>query len=367
MAMSDPFDTTYQGTMQAKESLGAGIASAAGSVADAMQKQKQQAQNKKMMDLFGIGQQTGLIDKQDPTNDQLAQGLQQYGKMKGINVEVNHGDNPDQAKSNMLGIYKALGIPVPQGTIKVNADTNMKSGMKATLEFDDKGNLRPKFTTVDPDTEALKEQTIELRKQEQSDREDKQKTTDDEYLDKEYGKIDKITNPDIATNRSPLGMAGRANMSANRALMTLNNPMVTNQEAGNVMADIAGIYQNGSPTEFGMSEQGYKTVYAQAQGALQYFTGNPQDAVKPEIKQRLKDVLNGMKKTNKSIIKENLNALEVSHRTAIQKDPERWSDYRKTIESMGDSGDSSNDASTITKMTGTSSGNVDYKSKYGLN
>src|SRR5260221_705 len=101
-------------------------------------------------------------------------------------------------------------------------------------------------------------------------------------------------------------MAMKANYNANRALSTLSNPMVTNQEAGNVMSDIASIYQNGSPTQFGMSEQGYHTLTSKIAGFKQWLTGRPTDALSPEIKDRLLGVLKDMKKTNFDVLKQNL-------------------------------------------------------------
>lgn len=329
MGLSDPFSTTYQGSMQAGESLGQGIQSAAGNVADVM---KQKAQQKQGMQLL---QQFGLVKTNAPTNDDLSDGLKQYGQKMGAQVIVNKGDNDDATRKNLTGIYKALGIPLPKGTIEVNPGVNMDfgGGMSYTAQ-------KP----VSPEAQAMKEMSMEMQQERLKDSEEKTN-------DNEWDKLDKITDPNIATNRSPLGMAGRANMSADRALTTLNQPDVTNQEAGNVMADVASIYQSGSPTEFGMSEQGYKTLYAQAQGLKQYLTGNPQDAMTPEIKQRLKNVLQGMKDTNSKVIKQNLQYIEASHGNLIKKDRDKWNSMKSSV--LGDYADqSSNNSSSTLKAAG---------------
>ncbi len=346
MGMGDPFGTTYEGAYKGANFIGQGIESAAtavgGSMTDIAKMKYQQAQNDKMLQMIGLGQKNGMVDSEEPSNDELAKTIEDFGKQKGQNITINHGDNPEQAKDNMMGIIKALGIPMPQPKHTINAD------FKPTVTMEDgKVKVSYKDTTPSPEVEAMREQT-------QEDRRTRLKDQESNRLDIEFDKLDKIANPDIATNRSPLGMAGRANMAANRALTTLDNPMVTNQEAGNVMADVASIYQNGSPTEFGMSEQGYKTLYAQAQSALQYFTGKPQDALTPEIKDRLKGVLSGMKDTNKGVIKENLDALESLHKTTISKDPDRWKEYRSKIESMGGYNDSvkSNSVKSTLKAAG---------------
>ena len=68
MGLSDPFSTTYEGSMQAGESLGAGIQSAAGSVADVMKQKNQQKQGLALLKQFG------LIKQDQPSNDDLAKG-----------------------------------------------------------------------------------------------------------------------------------------------------------------------------------------------------------------------------------------------------------------------------------------------------
>jgi hypothetical protein len=350
MGLSDPFSTTYQGSMQAGESLGQGIQSAAGSIADAMQKKQQQ---QKFLQMIGMMKDSGAVTTESAplsTDEYISQAEKTIAglgdKLGAKGLQVTGSSDPEERKKQYQAILEPLGLdPKPKVTPKL--DTNKMSG-KYDISMDSDGKMTWKTKTVDPMAEEMKQERMDMQKEKLKDQESKN-------LDIEFDKLDKISNPNIATNRSPLGMAGRANMAANRALLTLDSPMVTNQEAGNVMADVASIYQNGSPTEFGMSEQGYKTVYAQAQAFKQWLTGQPQDALTPEVKQRLQGVLKGMKQTNKSVIKENMDALETLHRTTISKDPQRWKDYRKDIEKMGDYSDdsySSNDASNIVKSTG---------------
>lgn len=129
MGLSDPFSQTYQGSMQAGESLGQGIQSATGSVADVMkQKNAQAQQDKQRQKAFGMLKDFGLVKTSDPTNDDLAKGLQDYGQKAGVTVNVNHGDNPDVERKNMMAIYKAMGIPMPKGKIDVNPGVSMDMG-----------------------------------------------------------------------------------------------------------------------------------------------------------------------------------------------------------------------------------------------
>lgn len=319
MALSDPFDTTFQGSFKAGQSLGQGIDDAAGSVADQM---KLQNQRKMAHDILT---KTGMLkeDVTPPSVDELKSNLQEFGKKTGRNVNFNIAPDTDEdtQRKFLEGIHKAYGIPMPKG--QTNTTLNLTPG----TEYDPvKGLITMSgMKPVDPMVKEMQAQRLDLSKQRIKDQEDKTQT-------QEWDKLDKIVDPNIATNRSPLGMAGRANMSADRAIKTLQSPMVTNQEAGNVMADVASIYQNGSPTEFGMSEQGYNTLQAKIAGMQQYFSGKPTDALTPDIKKRLQDVLYGMKDTNKSIIKQNLDYVEKAHGKLVKSDPDKWKDMRSVLE-----------------------------------
>jgi hypothetical protein len=154
----------------------------------------------------------------------------------------------------------------------------------------------------------------------------------DQFYQKEWDKIDKEANPLTASGRTGLGMAARADYNANRALVTLSKPMVTNQEAANVMADIAQIYQGGSATQYGMSHQGYDSLYQKIAGTMQYLTGKPQDALPPQIQQRLIGVLNDMKATNKAVVKQQLDHIEATQPKVIGKFQNEWKGLRANLE-----------------------------------
>lgn len=153
-----------------------------------------------------------------------------------------------------------------------------------------------------------------------------------QFAQKEWDKIVKESDPLTATSRSGLGMASRADYNANRALTTLSKPMVTNQEAANVMADIAQIYQGGSATEYGMSHQGYTSLYGKIQNAIQMVTGKPQDAMPDAVKQRLIGVLNDMKTTNGAVIKQQLDHIEKSQPKVIGQFKDEWKGLRQNLE-----------------------------------
>lgn len=154
----------------------------------------------------------------------------------------------------------------------------------------------------------------------------------DQFYQKEWDKIDKEANPLTTSGRTGLGMAARADYNANRALVTLNKSMVTNQEAANVMADIAQIYQGGSATQYGMSHQGYDSLYQKLKGVQQYITGKPEDSVPTEIKSRLIGVLNEMKQTNKAVFKQQLDHIERAQPKVISKFSNEWKSVRENLE-----------------------------------
>lgn len=149
-----------------------------------------------------------------------------------------------------------------------------------------------------------------------------------QFNQREWDKVAKELDPTNQSPRTPLGKSAVANYQANRALKTLQDPMVTYQEFGNVMADVAGIYQGGTPTEFGMSHQQYKTFYATWQELQQQIKAQPMNAVSPEIKARVTKVLNDMKVTNKAQIKQHLDILESTKRKVISSFPDEWKDAK---------------------------------------
>ncbi len=155
---------------------------------------------------------------------------------------------------------------------------------------------------------------------------------EDQFYQREWDKLLKESDPLNASSRTPLGLASRATFQANRAIKTLSNPVVTNQEAGNAMADIAAIYQNGSPTQFGMSHQEYTTLYGKAQGLLQAISGKPQDALPDAIKTRLLGVLGDMKDTNSALLRQRLDMTEHSKKAVISRFPDEWKEYRQILE-----------------------------------
>ena len=154
---------------------------------------------------------------------------------------------------------------------------------------------------------------------------------ENQFWEKQWTDLINKNDPATGTSRSAIGIVGRANLQANRALNTLKNPTVTKQDAGNVMADIAGIYQGGAPTQFGMSEQGYKTLYGRIQELRQMASGNPQDALPDNIKQHMIETINQLKKANQDILGNRLNTLEKTRTNLIKRYPEAWQEFKTSV------------------------------------
>ena len=155
----------------------------------------------------------------------------------------------------------------------------------------------------------------------------------DQFNQREFDKIIEKNNPYNASSRTPIGMAGRAALSASRALQRLNDTgdLITNQDAGNIQADIASIFQNGSPTEFGMSEQQYHTLYGKVQGIRQYLTGKPENSITPEIRQRLIKVISDIQRTNVDVVKNNFSFIEKSKSNVIKPFQDQWDSAKQDL------------------------------------
>jgi hypothetical protein len=153
-----------------------------------------------------------------------------------------------------------------------------------------------------------------------------------QFNQKEWDKIVKETDPLNTSSRTVVGQAAQANAKADRAIVTLQQPIVTNQEAGTLLGDIASIYQGGAPTQFGMSEQQYKTLYGNLQSARQFITGQPQDVMPQAIKTRVAGLLEKLKNVNNGVISNHLDYLETAKAKIIKAFPDEWKNMRSKLE-----------------------------------
>lgn len=160
---------------------------------------------------------------------------------------------------------------------------------------------------------------------------DKLQNTEDNNLQKSWEKIVKSTDPALAYSRSTLGMAANGNLRADRAMVTLNNPKMTFQDAQNVVADIAGIYAGGAPSDQGMSHSEYQTVQSKLASLQQFLSGDPKDAVTPEIKKHIIGVINDLKSVNNTAISKHLDFQEKANPKVIAKNQDSWNQMKASL------------------------------------
>lgn len=122
--MPDYFDTTYAGAFKAGNSLGEGLNSAAGDASRAIEL------NKNRQLAFNTLKQAGMISTktEQPSLEELTQGAKDFAKQQGHDLVINTGSDPEAAKKNIMGIYKALNIPMPQA--KSTTVLNLTPGTK---------------------------------------------------------------------------------------------------------------------------------------------------------------------------------------------------------------------------------------------
>lgn len=145
--------------------------------------------------------------------------------------------------------------------------------------------------------------------------------------------------PSTGSSRTVIGMLGRANLNADRAINLLkNNPSLTNADLGNITADIAGIFQGGSPTDIGMKHQNYDTLFGKVKNLMQFISGKPQDSVPPAIRAKLLSSLMDLRNTNTALIKSHNDQLEKSNKWLVQDHGDEWQNFRSQVEGGGAQG-----------------------------
>ena len=142
-------------------------------------------------------------------------------------------------------------------------------------------------------------------------------------------------NPELASPRSTLGMAGTGNAKADRALATLqNNPLVTSADLGNITADLASIYQGGAPTDMGMKHQEYGTIWTNIQKLKQFVTNNPTDVLPDAMKNKVIDTIQRLKDANNKVLNNYFDATEKSQDKLISKNSDEWKSFRAGFDPM---------------------------------
>lgn len=159
---------------------------------------------------------------------------------------------------------------------------------------------------------------------------DIQKQKQDQQDQKQWTNFIQHNTPDTASPRSTFGIASRSNLQAGRVIKTLkNNPNVTYQDLGNVVADLAGIYAGGAPTDQGMKHQQYESLYTAVQNMKQWATGNPQNAVPEGFKNKILGVAQQTIDLNNVVLNKHFDAQEAAQKKLIEKFPDEWKAFRE--------------------------------------
>lgn len=344
MALSDPFESTYQGAYKAGSSigeLGRGLETAAGEVA------KPIAEGKKLDANLQMLKNMGLFSDQEPSIDDWKKSFEDQTGTNITGVKSISGQPVDPKTISNLFEYMGLEKPKSKGLIfnsdeaqKMGASTNLSTG--ETILAPKRPEKTPMETVIEQMAAARAIDDAKKSGQIPEDYEYAGKAgmkessftrgeKEDQFAQKEWDKIVKANDIQTASSRSTLGMAANANLRADRAMATLNNPLLTYQDAQNIVADIAGIYAGGAPTDVGMSHSQYNTVQSKIANIQQFLTGRPTDAVPSQIKEHLKGVLGDLKKVNKDSIKNHLDYTEKAQSKVISKYKDEWENMKSTL------------------------------------
>lgn len=139
--------------------------------------------------------------------------------------------------------------------------------------------------------------------------------------------------PTIAKRGSPLGIAAVNNQKKDRLLEIASHPNLTPQEIRLLEVDLAGVMQGGSPQEDTLRATHYGNYYQDWASFKGKFTGTAEDAKNPEIVSKLKSLALGVGSVDNKVITDNISMIEnyPSMTYLIKKDPEGWSNFKKTM------------------------------------
>lgn len=267
-------------------------------------------------------------------------------------MAMHYGVSPDQFKQLLSG--QSAPIPnspmgqLPQGPLPPNAGMSMINGGIGNIQSQQiqppmsmKGQMAPP-NGLDSIRQQMQTEMQGMRPQmdasgkwvlKPAESEYQKQVMNDKIAQKDqsqWSNFIKQNTPDTASSRSTFGIASRSNLQAGRVIQTLkDNPNVTYQDLGNVVADLAGIYQGGAPTDQGMKHQQYESLKTNIANLKQFATGKPQNAVPPEIVKKLIGVAQQTIDLNKTVLNKHFDAQEKAQAKLISKYPEEWKAFRE--------------------------------------
>lgn len=134
-------------------------------------------------------------------------------------------------------------------------------------------------------------------------------------------------NPYLASGRTQVGVAIQTVARCARALMTLNHPPVTKQDAMNVILEIGFAYKGGSPDQAAILETKYDTLYGDILNWTQSKIGKAMDALPEDIKNHLIDRIKDLEDQGRKVVTDSVSAAQALNQDVIDHFPDQWSRF----------------------------------------
>lgn len=282
MGLGDPFAQAAS-IAQSPNVMSQGISDLATAFSQKQQKEQELQKNRTMA--FDMLKKVGMVNEktEEPSIDQLTAGLKDFGKQHGKDVQINYGDNPDEAKKNILGIYKALNIPMPQG--KTTTSLNLAPGtqydpMKGDVSFE---GSKP----VDPIVKEMREQRLQMNQDQQ-----------EQKKQSEQDKLEKEARQQFISVRGDSSIAGieKQRDAAIQGYTTLKDirkegRLPNSFELQDVLAQTYRSRTGAAPTNEIMKDLFINTLGVQANKVEQFFSGKATPATTEDIANKVEDFL----------------------------------------------------------------------------
>lgn len=167
---------------------------------------------------------------------------------------------------------------------------------------------------------------------------------DNQFWEKQWVDTGKEMNISKASSRTPLGVAVTNNVRSQRASKLLNSSgTFTPQDLNLITTDISAIMKGGSPDEQLLRQQQYGSFYANGINLLQKITANPQNLNVPEVRQHLRDVVNGVISVDNGVIQDHVSNIESQRKDVISRRPNDWAKLKE--KALGSSSNTSSGSS----------------------
>ncbi len=146
----------------------------------------------------------------------------------------------------------------------------------------------------------------------------------EQFDETQWNKLGKSVNTLSQGARSAAGMAAVGNQRAARALALLDAPNMDSVLLKYVEADLAGIMQGGAPHEQMLRSQGYDNLVTDWAKLKQKVLAEPQSLKIPEIRQQLKETIQGIVAVDNDVLDTNVGINKETFLKAVKQDPERF-------------------------------------------